>query len=122
MEREKISGYTLEQKAMLKLFRSATQKAAAWAAAGKLLTCDRFRQIVFDIRSLADFRVLQCSFFETPDEFPFVDIWVACQNTFYRCSFFLFPLEEGGTSPYLPVRLDVSVISHPERYPFMGFQ
>lgn len=119
MKQQTISGFNSGQMAVLRLLRTATKQAADLMAAGTLVTCASFHNIILRIRPLAGLRVISFSLIETSVEFPAVSVFVTFSSDLYHCTFFLFPVEE-ERGKYIPVRIDVTIDRHPEKYPFPG--
>ena len=118
MKQRVTSGFTTGQMAVLRILRTATQQAAGLMAAGSLITCASFHHIILHIRPLIGLKVISFSLIEMPDEFPAVTAFVHFHSDLYRCTFFLFPVEEEGYVTYIPMRISVSIERHPGKYPF----
>lgn len=86
-----------DSQAIIAILRAATQKAAELLIAGQLITREKFHDIIIQVSAVhigqaGGLVVQQLTYLETPDDAPYVNIFITNNGDIYRCNIFLYPM------------------------------
>lgn len=97
-----------EKQAIIMILRTATQKAAEFFVAENLVTRERFHTIITESTAEQKYELIvqQLTYLETPDEVPYVNIFVTNNGDVYRCNIFLYPTD--GQDQKVTIRTEVN--------------